>query len=48
MRVGKAGSGTGTFWRMVSFIFGKMLPVLPFVVAWPFWCTLFVGILMEN
>lgn len=45
MRVGNAGSDTGTFWRIVSFILGKMGTVLPFVVAWPFWCTLFTGIL---
>ena len=48
MRIGKAGSGTGTLWRTFSFTFGKMGTVLPFVVARPFWCTLFAGILMES
>ena len=39
MRVDKAGSGTGTVWRMALFTLGKigkMGTVLPFEVARPF------------
>lgn len=33
---------------MASFTLGNIGTVLPFVAAWPFRWTLFVGILMEN
>ena len=48
MRVGKAVSGTGTCWGMASFTLGKIGTMLPLEVARPFWCTLLVGMLMEN
>ena len=42
--MGKAGSDPGTVWRMVSLTLGKSGTVVPLVLAWPFWCTLFAGI----